>query len=155
MLAHTTAAPPRPSAFVAGIPPALDAVVLRAMAKLPGERFATAHEMLDALEHTVAGLSPPAGRAGPPGPGVGAVRGTPSSEPPPVVLDTRPAVRRKGRALMLGLGVGGAGLVGLAVVLSSELATDRLELGRRRQEGVVPQRLLCGRRRDPGDRADL
>jgi serine/threonine-protein kinase len=39
-----------PSTFAEGIPPALDAVVMRALEKSPGDRFATAHDMAAALE---------------------------------------------------------------------------------------------------------
>ena len=43
--AHRGAAPPAPSSIVPGLPPAMDAVVLRAMAKRPQDRFATAGEL--------------------------------------------------------------------------------------------------------------
>jgi serine/threonine-protein kinase len=42
-----------PSTFAEGIPPALDAVVMRALEKSPGDRFATAHDMATALEDAV------------------------------------------------------------------------------------------------------
>jgi len=45
-------APPRPSSIVGGIPPALEMVVLRAMAKDPRDRFQSAEEMQAALDHT-------------------------------------------------------------------------------------------------------
>lgn len=44
---------PPPSQFVAGLPPDLDAVVLRAVHKDPKKRFATAAQMLEALEAAV------------------------------------------------------------------------------------------------------
>ena len=46
-------APPRPTETLPGYPPALENVLLRALAKAPGERFATAHELLCALEAAV------------------------------------------------------------------------------------------------------
>jgi serine/threonine-protein kinase len=57
MLAHLREMPPTPSAVApdAGIPPALDALVLRALAKDPAERFASADEM----ERALARLAPP------------------------------------------------------------------------------------------------
>ena len=48
--AHATRDPIAPSAVVASIPAALDHVVLRAMAKVPSERFATAREFIAALD---------------------------------------------------------------------------------------------------------
>lgn len=45
-------APPRPSSIIGGIPPALEMVVLRAMAKDPRDRFQSAEAMQAALDHT-------------------------------------------------------------------------------------------------------
>jgi serine/threonine-protein kinase len=52
LLAHvnTPAPPPRTVAPDAGISPALEAVILRALAKMPEERFASAQAMREALE---------------------------------------------------------------------------------------------------------
>jgi serine/threonine-protein kinase len=47
-----------PSRFVPDVPPELDAIVLRGMAADPGERFATASEMADALEGAIVMASP-------------------------------------------------------------------------------------------------
>ena len=43
-------APPAPSSLVPGVPPALDRLVARALAKSPSERYASAAEMVAALE---------------------------------------------------------------------------------------------------------
>jgi WD40 repeat protein/energy-coupling factor transporter ATP-binding protein EcfA2 len=43
--AHRSAEPPAPSSVVPGLPPAMDAVVRRAMAKRPEDRFATTGEL--------------------------------------------------------------------------------------------------------------
>jgi serine/threonine-protein kinase len=51
-LKHLQAPPPRPSE-VAPVPAALDEVVLRCMAKSPGDRYATAPEFLEALRRAV------------------------------------------------------------------------------------------------------
>ncbi len=46
---HLREAPPPPSTFVPSLPPSVDAVLARALAKLPQERFATCREMVEAL----------------------------------------------------------------------------------------------------------
>lgn len=48
-LQHVSAPPPRPSAAVPGLSPAFDAVIAKAMAKQPAERFASADEFTAAL----------------------------------------------------------------------------------------------------------
>lgn len=57
--AHLEARPPAPSERVAGIPREVDAVVLKALAKDPAERFASAAEMKAALEAAVSGPTRP------------------------------------------------------------------------------------------------
>ncbi len=44
---------PAPSSLQPAIPTALDAVVLKALARPPGERFQSANDMMEALEHAV------------------------------------------------------------------------------------------------------
>jgi eukaryotic-like serine/threonine-protein kinase len=63
-LKQVSATPPPPSALVGtqAIPGELDAVVLRALAKDPGERFADAEEFIAALEHVRLVLSGGSGR---------------------------------------------------------------------------------------------
>jgi beta-lactam-binding protein with PASTA domain/predicted Ser/Thr protein kinase len=52
-------APVPPSAFNPGIPPALEAVVMRALEKDPARRFADADEFMGALDAAAAGHAPP------------------------------------------------------------------------------------------------
>jgi len=56
---HVRATPAPPSSKNSEVPAELDAVILRALAKDPAARFATAREMRDALARAVAGLPVP------------------------------------------------------------------------------------------------
>ncbi|MGC5023385.1 serine/threonine-protein kinase [Tsukamurella sp. DT100] len=60
--AHFNAPPPRISQIRQGVPPAVDAVVARGLAKTPAERFATCKEFATALKSA---LTAPVGRAAP------------------------------------------------------------------------------------------
>ncbi len=53
---HVNAVPPPPSTYVSGIPPALDALVLKLLAKSPAERPLSAAAVRETL-HTIAGSS--------------------------------------------------------------------------------------------------
>lgn len=64
--AHLTEKPVPPSRFVPGLPPLLDAVILRALAKKPERRFATAQEMARALQACEGSMARPVERAEPP-----------------------------------------------------------------------------------------
>jgi tRNA A-37 threonylcarbamoyl transferase component Bud32 len=50
--------PPRPSAVVPGVPPALEAAILRCLSREPGDRFATARDLEAALEASAAPSDP-------------------------------------------------------------------------------------------------
>jgi serine/threonine-protein kinase len=69
-LARLTTTPPRPSALRASVPPALDAIVVRAMALSPADRYASAAAMGGALDgflsdgSSSAGMAAAAGAAG-------------------------------------------------------------------------------------------
>jgi serine/threonine protein kinase len=60
VVAIRDASPPRPSEIVPGYPPALEAVVMRAIARDPAQRYATGEELAAALDSYLdgAGLAP-------------------------------------------------------------------------------------------------
>lgn len=64
--AHLTEKPRPPSHFVPGLPPLLDAVILRALAKKPERRFASAAEMAEALRACEGSVTPSFEKADPP-----------------------------------------------------------------------------------------
>jgi len=66
-LKHVSEPPPLPSSINPGISPALDAVIMKALAKDQADRFANADQFIDALEQARAGVIP----AGVPAPAVG------------------------------------------------------------------------------------
>ena len=84
--AHFNAPPPRISQIRDGVPPAVDAVVARGLAKTPAERFATCKEFTTALRSAMAAPQnrrmPPARPA--PRPGYVPGPGHPSGPQPPV-----------------------------------------------------------------------
>ncbi|WP_431236070.1 serine/threonine-protein kinase (plasmid) [Mycolicibacterium psychrotolerans] len=85
--AHLYAPPPRPSEQLAGLPPAMDAVIARAMAKNPAERFHSAQELARAAAAAL-DMGPTAPVVVPP-PRVG--EWTPSSGPSPDAALTYPS----------------------------------------------------------------
>lgn len=61
-LKHINEKPARPSSIAPAVGPALDAVVLKAMAKSPVERYASAEEFITALENAKGALGAPPGQ---------------------------------------------------------------------------------------------
>jgi serine/threonine-protein kinase len=91
MYAHTSEPPPALSSVAAGISPALDAAVARALAKEPGGRFPSAGDFARAVSAAVMGQAPAepertvaVGRAAPPPPPtLGQSQPQPHPPPPP------------------------------------------------------------------------
>ncbi|RKG94116.1 serine/threonine-protein kinase, partial [Corallococcus carmarthensis] len=80
LVAHQTRQPPAPRSICPTVPPALEAVVLRALAKGPEERFPNALALRAALEQALAARTPPPRAAvGAPRPAQG---GAPQANPP-------------------------------------------------------------------------
>jgi len=111
MFAHLQEPPPMPSKVRPGLPPAVDGVVAKAMAKAPEERFASGKALGAAFRSAIGveGSTPPGGissrpQAAPafPGPATGSGSGPGSSAGPP---------RRRGAVI--------AALVAVAVVLAA------------------------------------
>jgi serine/threonine-protein kinase len=97
MYAHTSEPPPPLSSVVPEVPPALNAVVSRALAKDPEERFPSAGDMARAVEASVAGqplLAPErtvaTGRAAP-GAAAAATAGPTAATPPTAATAPLPA----------------------------------------------------------------
>ncbi|MFD6388850.1 serine/threonine-protein kinase [Nocardia sp. NPDC060259] len=61
MMGHLHEPPPRPTSMRPGLPPAIDYVIARAMAKNPNERFATCREFTDAVAAALVPGSNPTG----------------------------------------------------------------------------------------------
>jgi len=122
--AHMHEPPPRPSRHEPRVPPDVEAIVLRALAKQPEDRYATMFDMAVDLEAAWLRLSspdaralftPPAGLAAPVAP-----RATPMPSPTlPVAAElTAPPAPRRRRAPWIIAGAFAAGAVGTAVYLA-------------------------------------
>ncbi len=122
-LKHVAETPVPPSRIDPRVPPALDAVVLRALAKDPEERFADADAFIAALEAARAGAAAP-----PQGPATSAFGAVSAAAAPPLAADPaapdrpEPARRRPIWPWVLG-GLLLAGVVAAAVVLLTRTET--------------------------------
>jgi Protein kinase domain/Domain of unknown function (DUF4328) len=122
LLAHLEAPPPRVTALRPDLPPAIDQVVARALAKAPEDRFPSCRALVTAARQALTQTTPSPGTPDPhppvPGPPAGTPRGWPPGPPPAAALEgylplRRPA-RRARRALwvsvLLALASGAANL---------------------------------------------
>ncbi|MBP6842920.1 MAG: serine/threonine protein kinase [Kofleriaceae bacterium] len=115
--AQVEALPPAPASLRADLPPALDAVIMRALAKRPEDRFATAADMAAALAAATAGLPPAAWAplpiaAAPPSPTA------PSSLAHGHTLPAAPptAARRRQRGVVVAIAAGVIAVVAIAAL---------------------------------------
>lgn len=97
---HLMAPPPAPSRQRPGLPPAIDAVIARGMAKAPQQRYATCHDFAQALHAAAAGAYPqgqapsnPTTRVATPPPGAGF---RPATPPPFQGVPSQPFARPSG-----------------------------------------------------------
>jgi serine/threonine-protein kinase len=102
---HIEQPPPRASERNAALPAAVDEVLAQGMAKHPEERYASAGELVDAIEHA---LSPPRARRTPP-----PVRG---ASPPPISV-----YRKRGRTRIAALAALSAALLAVALAAGAAI----------------------------------
>ncbi len=119
MWAHLNEPPPTPSAFAGGLPPDLDTVVQRAMAKEPNERYPSAGDLGQAALAAATGGPEPA-TAGTVAIGE-AARGIKGPLTPPTASDV-PSGRRRWQLLAVGLVAATAVAAGAIVLTGGENA---------------------------------
>jgi DNA-binding beta-propeller fold protein YncE/tRNA A-37 threonylcarbamoyl transferase component Bud32 len=126
LFAHANAPPPRPSEAVPGLPPAIDEVVAKAMAKRPEDRYGSAGELAMAA---AAALGEPAPDLGP----------APAPAPQSRSADAAPtrSLRRAGRR-RLPLAIAALAAVAAAAVLSVLLLSDGGDSGEEPPAGPQP-----------------
>jgi YVTN family beta-propeller protein len=110
LYAHLHEPPPRPSELRPGLPEALDGVVERAMAKAPGDRYASCADLTAAARRAVEGA---AGVTGAPAP----APATQTAASAPATEVTPPGRERSRGRLPLVIGLGAAALVAVVAVI--------------------------------------
>jgi serine/threonine protein kinase len=117
-LAHLQSAPPAPRSYNPAIPPAVEGVVQRCLAKEPGQRYATCAELREALVRAMSGTVIELPLPGPvPGP-------LPDPVPGPVPGPTPDPVPPKPNRLWWGVGAAAAAVIGLGAWLLTPKAPE-------------------------------
>jgi YVTN family beta-propeller protein len=116
LFAHANAPPPRPSEAVPGLPPAIDDVIAKAMAKRPEDRYGSAGELAAAA---AAALGEPAPDLAP----AAAAPQPPSADAAPT-RSLRRAARRRLPLAIGGLAAAAATAVAVVLVLSGGKGSD-------------------------------
>jgi Protein kinase domain len=131
MLAHLRDQPPQPSA-AAGVPPSFDAVLSRALAKQPGDRYASVEALVDAALAAAGDPVPPASA------GATAVLPNGSGPPEPPTRVTGPTARlvRGRRRLSRGAIFAGSS-AGLGAVAAAALLVGVGPLGAEEASGPL------------------
>jgi DNA-binding beta-propeller fold protein YncE/predicted Ser/Thr protein kinase len=135
MYAHLHDPPPRPTDFKPELPPAIDAVVARAMAKDREERYASGGELAAAAREALAPRAAPTT----PAPPASAQATAPLPAPSPAAgTQVLPERRRRPGALIVGLGVLAVAAVVAALMLSGSSDDDSASQGAE-PSGAAPQ----------------